>query len=357
VVDAVARDDSAGRWSCDEDASRRLTLPLDASLGATAGGEGGAAALLFSFAAGGSVRRHRATCLGGACAAVEGPPVSGDAPPWVPIGPSDAPRFAYLEPGSAPRLVVAERAKVLAAWPIAIGDELAVDAVASASSIVVAATVAQGVEVHAGVGSSAHTVHVVPEAYGPAVLVSSSGAISVAARVDAALEAPSTSREVSVAHSEGAGQESVGSSLVVVTVAGKAMATYPLPAGAEVLGPTADRGALLTASARVIRGARVVAVDAIRADGKRTRVGEFSVPRAARLVPVAAPTQDALGSVLAIDDGVPTLLGMYGGPLPLRDVEAVLAARLGAEQLDMWLVRDESGSKTVTGARCAWARP
>jgi hypothetical protein len=186
------------------------------------------------------------------------------------------------------------------------------------------------------------------------VLFDARGTASIAARVDAALEQAKPTKEVPTANLEGAGQERVASSLVVVGPGGKRLAAHAIPAGAEVLGVTAGREVLVVASARVTRGARAVDVDAIRPDGRRERVGEFAVRRGARLFPVAGRGAELARAVLeVVDDGV-AVLGAREGALPLRDVEAAFGVRDDGESLVFWALRERDGARSLGPVRCAW---
>jgi hypothetical protein len=193
------------------------------------------------------------------------------------------------------------------------------------------------------------------------VLVGPRGAIAVAARVDAPLEPAKVAKDVPTANLEGAGQERVGSTLVVVSATGQRLAAHPLPAGSEVVGVTTTREAIVLAVMRVARGVRSVDVDAVRADGRRERVGTFPVRRAARLYPVAAPSgvpasSSAAAVLEVVDDGV-AVLGARAGALPVREVEAVFGAQTEGDSLDVWLLRAREGGRSLVPARCTWRTP
>jgi hypothetical protein len=359
VLDAGATAPGQGRWSCAEGASR--ALPSEPVVGALALATGGGAPAVFTFVSASTAgdRRHRAWELGGEARTIDGPPPIGDAPPWTPVYHGEALRFVRLEPGASARVVVADRSATLFEVPLPLGDELAVDAAGAGASFVLAASSARGVEVRAGAAAKAESTHVIADAYAPIVLVGVGGTLVVAARIDAPLEAAKVTREVTTANLEGAGQERIGSSIVVVTPSGQRLASHPLPAGSECLGATATRDAILVAATRVVRGARTVDVDAIQADGRRERIGEFPVRRAARLYPVAGPPgapvkETALIEV--VDDGA-AVLGARAGTLPVRDVEAVVGARVEGDAIALWLLRADDAGRSLVSARCDWRAP
>lgn len=355
VIDGGAprEGEGEGSWSCDETAARIQALPSEPIAGALALPAGGGAPV-FTFVSSEGGRKHRAFSLGEPPRVVEGPGVLGDAPPWVPAFAGESLRFVRLEPGSPARVVLSDAAASRAEIPLTIGDELAVDAAGAGTTFVVAASSSRGVDVRVGSGSVADSSFVVDDAYGPAVLVDPRGAVSVAARVDAALDQPKPTKDVPTANLEGAGQERLASSIVVVAATGKRLASHAIPAGAEVLGVTAGREAILVASSRVARGGRTVDVDAIRADGRRERVGEFQAHRGGRLVPIAGSGGDVVRAVLEVlDEGV-AVLGARAGEVPLRDVESAFGVRQEGESLTFWALREREGARSLGPVRCAW---
>ncbi len=365
ATDAVildAGDSGPGaRWSCEAKALAEAPLQREISLG-IASLPADEEALTLTFQAGdGRARTHRALVLArSASAPLEGPLVDGDAPPWVSVGATDRPRFVRLVLGGSPRWVLSAADRTEAESPLVLGDELALDALALADGrVVVAATDARGVVLRAVTASAKNQEVVLADASSPALLLGPNGALAVAVRVDGELPKADVKRDVPVAALEGSGEERSAASLVVFDAAGARLRAFPLATGAEWIGPTLARRALLVSSRRVIRGATIAAVEAVTADGKKVAVAEVPVRRGSRVFPVEdLAVATGVGSdVLELADCRLAVLGPRAGALPLGSVEAVIGARVAGPVLDVWFTRDDETGSSARRHRCTWAVP
>ncbi len=353
VVDAGAAE---GRWSCATTDAESRTLPREAAVGAVLfGGDREPAPLVAYVAEVDGVRRHAAVRVQSSAEALRGPAALGDVPPWTPFVGAAGEGFVRLVTGAKASWVLHAGEGPVIDAPIVLGDELAADALAiGEATVVLAVSVAEGVDVRVVEGSRVVRSFRVDGGEAPAILRGEGSSFAVAARVEATLEPAKPVRDVPTAALEGAGQERTTASLVVVDGGGTRIATHALAATEEVLALTPSRTGLVLASRRVLKGQSLVDLVRVGADGRRVRVGEFPRRRGRRLVPIEAVRDGAVTEVLEVSSEGVTVLGARPGALDLGDVDAVLAVRAVGDRLELVLLREAAETPRVLRAACHW---
>lgn len=351
IADAGAREPS---WACTTAPEAAVTLPRESSLGAVLFAEEPGEAPLLAYVAdreGG--RRHEAVRVRSSAAPIVGPAALGDAPPWTPFGGAGHEGFVRLAVGAKAAWSLHEGARVVAEGPLAVGDELAADAIAlEGGRVVVALSVAEGVEVKVFEAGNVRRSFRIEGAESPVLLRAESGAFVVAARVEAVPEAAKTVREVPTSALEGAGQDRTSATLRFVDEGGKSVAAHTLAAGEEVLGAGAAREGLFLATRRVVKAQSTVDIVRVAADGRRAKVGEFPRRRGGRLVPLDRARGAAGAELLELSSEGVVLLGERGGALGLTEVDGVLAARAVEDRLEIVAVRETADAPRVFVASC-----
>jgi hypothetical protein len=363
-VDTTAASDGGvgepvGLWRCDAAPLAEGALPHDAILGIPQLSSDGAR-MTIAYAGGDAQgRRHRALVLAPAVTSIDGPPVDGDAPPWVSVAGARAQRFVRLSLTPSPRVVLTEGAATVAEVPLVLGDELAVDAIATTDRAWFAVTEARGVVLRAWPSTEKSQDAVFADATSPVLLAGSDGAVVLVGRVDESPAKEELRRDVPVAALEGSGEERTAASLVAWGARGDRVASLSLAAGAELLGPALARRAVLIATRRVLRGEALADVDAWTAAGKKLPIAQVPVRRGSRLVPIddAAAPAGVSSDILELADQRVTVLGRRRGTLPTGSVEAVLGARVSGDTLDVWLTRDDDSGASARHVRCSWSTP
>lgn len=341
------------RWSCVTSPAETVTLPRDASLGAIAfGSEKGSPPLVAYAGEVDGVRRHAAVRLRADAAVVRGPTAVGDAPPWTPFLRGGEEGFVRLVTGAKASWVLQEGAVEALTSPIELGDELAIDALAVGRAVVVASTVADGVEVRVIEGGRVQRGFRIEGGESPMIVRREDGSFAVAARVEAPLDAAKPVRDVPTAALEGAGQERTAATLVVVDATGKRLASHALAAGEDVIGLSPSRARVFLAARRVLKGQSVVDLARVGGDGKRVAVGEFPRRRGGRLVPIEVEGEGSEAEALEVTSDGAAVLGARPGTLPLGEVDVVLMARAVEDRLEVFAVRDTASTPQVFRSVC-----
>ena len=344
------------RWFCAARAGEAFALPREAELGTLDyGAEDDAAPLLAYIAPTDGARHHATLQLKPASAPRVGPTAAGDVPPWTPIVGAAGEGSARIVAGAMARWVLELGGRDVVEAPLALGDELAIDALATGEAkAVVAVSSAEGVDVRAVEGSRVVRAFRVDGGESPALLRGEGGAVAVAVRVETPAEAAKPVRDVPTASLEGAGQDRSTATLVVVDGNGTRLASLALGAAEELVAVTPSRRSLVLGARRVLEGQAVVDLARVGADGRRTRIGEFPRRRGSRLVPIEDGRDGRIDAVLEVSSDGVAALGVRAGSLGLPDVDAVLAARTHGDELDLVGVRDVATAPQVVRVTCRW---